>query len=70
MHRHLIGFVANRLMDTSIDDKPSVDLNTGRIGLWACGPSVPSFLVRAAVGTEMLAGVKVKSGGVIDGHGT
>ena len=70
MHRHLIGVVANGLIDMSIDDKPSVGLDIGRIGLWACGPSVTSFPVRATVGTGMPAGVKVKGGGVIDGHGT
>ena len=70
MHHHLIGVVASSLIDMSIDDKPSVGLDIGRIGSWACGPSVPSFPVRATVDTGMPAGVKVKGGGVVDGHGT
>ena len=70
MHHHLIGVVANSLIDMAIDDKPSVGLDIGRIGLWACGPSVPFLPVRTTVGTGTPAGVKVKGGGVIDGHGT
>ena len=73
MHHHLIWFAANSLIDMSIDDKPSVGLDIGRIGLWACGsvgPRVPSFPICATVRTGMPAGVKVKGGGSIDGHGT
>ena len=70
MHHHLIRVAANSLIDMFIDDKPSVGLDIGRIGLRACGPRVSSFPVRATVCTGMPAGVKVKDGGVIDGHGT
>ena len=68
MHHHLIGVAANGIINMSIDEKPFVGLDIGRIGLWDCGPvgpRVPSFPVRVTVRTGMPAGVKSKAEGLL-----
>ena len=47
MHHHLIGIAANSLINMSIDDKPSVGLDIGRIGLWAQGSHLSPYVPRS-----------------------